>query len=452
MSWLNLFSERIRKLFFCLINLRSNYRLLCLLKQDVCVFKQEIEFQKQLHTRTISVVEESVKFRALSNKKIRIFLCINYVEFHSIYKGLYVLLEKDPFFEVYFFLLPQFSYGEAFMEYNYRRLFSYYSSANMKFIGGWENGEFIDIYSLKPDLVFYVTPISANFHPLQRATYVSNFSLVCFIPYGFLSADSDEYHYNSDIHAVCWRVFCETPFHFDKNNAYFPNSPNRVVLTGYPVLDAYKDPEYIIKDKLLKDIRHSFRKVVVWAPHWSIDGICSVTNTGNFDKYYKDFFRILDKFPEISFVFRPHPNLRRAVQNAGIMTESEFDAYVINWDQRQNGFSYLSEEYIDLFLISDAMILDSVGFVCDYLPSKRPALFLEKLNRSKFNTLASKVVNSYYSAFHFSEIENFLQLVVLEEKDPKKEERLTLIPDVLCCSQLSRVLIYEHIKSTVNPT
>ena len=98
------------------------------------------------------------------------------------------------------------------------------------------------------------------------------------------------------------------------------------------------------------------------------------------------------------------------------------------------------------------MILDSVGFVCDYLPSKRPALFLEKLNRSKFNTLASKVVNSYYSAFHFSEIENFLQLVVLEEKDPKKEERLTLIPDVLCCSQLSRVLIYEHIKSTVNPT
>lgn len=445
MNWLKLFSQRIKKLFFCLTNLRSNYRLLC-------VLKQEKEFQKQLHPQTISVVEESVKFRALSNKKIRVFLCINYAEFHSIYKGLYALLEKDSFFEVSFLLLPQFGYGEAFMEHNYQKLLSHYSAANVKFISGWENGEFIDIYSLKPDLVFYLTPISNSFHPLQRATYVYNFSLVCFIPYGFLSADSDEYHYNSDIHSVCWRVFCETSFHFYKNNAYFPNRPNRVVTTGYPVLDAYKDPGYVVKSEFLNTIRHSFKKVVIWAPHWSIEGLCTVTSTGNFDKYYKDFLGVLHKFPEIAFIFRPHPNLRRSVQKAGLMTESEFDEYIINWNQKQNGFSYLSEEYIDLFLVSNAMILDSVGFVCDYLPSKRPALFLERSNRSKFNALASKVIDSYYRAFNFLEIESFLQSVVMEEKDPKKEERLALRSDILHSFQPSSVLVYDNIRSSLSAT
>ena len=74
-----------------------------------------------------------------------------------------------------------------------------------------------------------------------------------------------------------------------------------------------------------------------------------------------------------SWVFRPHPMLRAgAVQQGVFKSEEEYDNYLEMWNELPNAQVIEGGMYVDIFETSDAMILDSVSFLAEYLYMHKP--------------------------------------------------------------------------------
>ena len=79
-----------------------------------------------------------------------------------------------------------------------------------------------------------------------------------------------------------------------------------------------------------------------------------------------------------SWVFKPHPLLRiSAVSNGLFKTAEDYDKYLKRWNDLPNAIVE-EGEYLQYMASSDAMILDSVSFMSEYLYFHKPILFLER--------------------------------------------------------------------------
>jgi CDP-glycerol glycerophosphotransferase (TagB/SpsB family) len=73
----------------------------------------------------------------------------------------------------------------------------------------------------------------------------------------------------------------------------------------------------------------------------------------------------------VQFVFKPHPVLRSKL--VVLWGEEKTNAYYNTWDSLPNSTIH-EDEYIDLFLTSDAMIHDSGSFTVEYLYVNKPVM------------------------------------------------------------------------------
>ena len=80
--------------------------------------------------------------------------------------------------------------------------------------------------------------------------------------------------------------------------------------------------------------------------------------------------------------------------------------------------------YHNLFMRSDAMILDSVSFLAEYLYVHKPLLMLTR-DGQYFNDFGKELMKVHYQAAGTDReaIEAFVADIVLDENDEKKEMR-----------------------------
>ena len=90
----------------------------------------------------------------------------------------------------------------------------------------------------------------------------------------------------------------------------------------------------------------------------------------------------------------------------------------------------MTGEYLAYFASSDAMILDSVSFMAEYLYVHKPALFLTR-EGERFNEFGEMIVSVLYRAAgtDYASVEHFLD--VLLESDPLRETRENFFRQVL---------------------
>ena len=128
---------------------------------------------------------------------------------------------------------------------------------------------------------------------------------------------------------------------------------------------------------------------------------------------------------ETVWIFKPHPLLKfKTIKDGIFANEDEWNAYEEQWRSLENGDVMECGTYSALLMESDAMILDCVSFLAEYLYTHKPLLFL-KGSKQYFNDFGKDLIEVHYTAdgTDGTAIENFVKEIVLGNQDTNLEKR-----------------------------
>ena len=283
--------------------------------------------------------------------------------------------------------------------------------------------------SVKPgdfDIVFYTSPyMEILSHWLDRDIPLS--TLVCYIPYGFYLADIQKMQFNLFAHHICWKNFTLAKGYDIMAERYSDVGKYGMVYSGYPKLDGLLDPACASRASWKIAGEDSVKKII-FAPHHSIAERPYYATFAENHRFFLEYAR--QNQANTSWVFKPHPMLGLSCVKNGVFSSlEEYDAYCRAWDALPNA-KVVTGEYLAYFASSDAMILDSVSFMAEYLYVHKPALFLTR-EGERFNEFGEMIVSVLYRAAgtDYASVEHFLD--VLLESDPLRETRENFFRQVL---------------------
>lgn len=305
-----------------------------------------------------------------------------------------------------------------------------------------------------PDIVFHLNP---HYKAFAESSNICNFPLSIlnvYIPYGIMIYGNVRQQYNQLSHMLYLKIFCETPLHKEMASKYADIGDINVVCSGYVKMDTFFDTCLQEKRKIWKiSPRADEKKIkkIIYAPHWSIKD--AVTGFGNFDKIYKSLYEYVKKNEtSTSWVFRPHPMLRvGAVQQGIFKSEEEYEEYLEMWRQLPNAQVIENGMYTDIFESSDAMILDSISFLGEYIYMHKPMLFLTR-DRNTFNDFGKELVRVLYKTDggNLEGIKNFVEKNVIGNEDPMKERREEFFEKYMDYRNQNGMLASEYIKQYID--
>ena len=118
---------------------------------------------------------------------------------------------------------------------------------------------------------------------------------------------------------------------------------------------------------------------------------------------------------KLEMVLKPHPALKSQCIRIGF-SEELFDQYMHEWQSLPNASVVTDGDYMDLFATSDALILDSLSFIAEYLVTGKPLCFLSKFPTFEqladlFNDFGKKAISLVDIAYNFDEASAFIDAV-----------------------------------------
>lgn len=395
------------------------------------------ELNGLIATHTLNKLKElELKCAVRNGKRVRVCFLIDTatrLSANSVYRN---MLQNDlfePFMVLYQSYDDNFAKNPTAYSEHMRDLTTLRDAGYNVFDGYEENGNFIPLENFKPDIVFVTAPYLDYQNTCLTNIYLNINFLTCYLTYCIKSSNSYGYHYNNRRINSCWKYFVETRTDYDELIRHSIHCGTNAVLAGYPKLDAYAKP--ITECKIPKKIDNG-NPIVIYAPHHSIKNTWEPSNIATFHLYYKDFMKLAHDNPNVNFVFKPHPNLIFAVAEKGIMTSSEYEKYISDWNNLPNGIVVQNGDYIDLFRRSDLMIMDCGSFIGEWLLTGKPCMYLVNPERDPqtymdgFSLLCRKILSKYYLCHDASEIAKFFDLIINKHKDPLKDERTKLANNV----------------------
>lgn len=305
---------------------------------------------------------------------------------------------------------------------NFELCESYYNKKGMRYISCYSQEEerYIDLTkTFSPDIVIFTYPWDVTHYALTQFTDSLNY----YIPYGAMLAPLADKQYNQDFHQLTYKNFYESDIHAEMSRKYSRNKGINTVVSGYPWFDMYKEKSLSNPWKAHPSAEQDTRFKVIWAPHHSLTGTSPLTWSSflmlaNF--MLELATRLQDK---IIIAFKPHPLLKYKLYDYDHWGKQKADEYYEKWNKHPAGFLAEENEYIDLFKYSDAMILDSVSFLAEYLITEKPMLFASNgENEATWNEFGEQLYQVIEKTTSPDGVTNFLYNL-LSGKDAYKEKR-----------------------------
>lgn len=364
------------------------------------------------------------RIKQKTTNKERVSICfIGYADGASCdtFTNLYRLFKKDSGFDVSVIVLPYSHDSKENMIECLDKAVEYCRSIGVDAEPGYdkEKDEFINRHNQYDIVVF------ENAYDWVRPEFsVSNFpnALTFFIPYGQFLANNINYHF---LQKMMSEFFCIYPTsksvaNMMKKYSLIDGQNINKEFLGNPKNQAFFDKKYKAKDVWKKQSKK--KKRIIWAPHhlWA--------RYSNFLKYKDVFIELAKEYEnEIQIAFKPHPALKSSLKERAGWTNEQINDYYDLWNNMPN--TQLEDgDWTDLFLCSNAMILDSVGFMAEYSFSGNPLCVLynedEKGNRiMKFSDCGEELFELIYRAKTKDECIDFIKNIVLENNDYQKVAR-----------------------------
>lgn len=385
----------------------------------------------------LSGIRKQHRIRLIRNK-IKNGIPVKIVLFVSrtscwVFEDLYQLLKNSGVFEPIVVIKPFMSRGMEYMKECMTDTFADLSERGYHPIAGYdeETDTFLDVRNeIDPDIVFYTKFWKPHF---QKYFYIDRFrDRLCFLT---------DYGYNVSNHIEAMNFELQNDvdgyFYFSEKQvpdarAAMSNNGENIRISGSMKISRLFDKDYIPTD--VWKHQETGKKRIIWAPHHEDKTGKNMYQFDAFYDLYEMMFEIADQYKDqVQFAFKPHPLLKTKLDKYWGAEIRE--AYYERWANLENG--QLEEgEFIDLFLTSDAMILDSISFIAEYSATKKPALFtIGSHSRTLFNTLGNDLYNMMY---HANAKENmrksicsFIEDVVISGNDIYADERSAYVDQYL---------------------
>jgi len=220
-----------------------------------------------------------------------------------------------------------------------------------------------------------------------------------------------------------WKVFIPTFSHLDELKKYQAIKGKNASVVGYSKMDR------LAKERMIERKR---KKIIIAPHHTVIDW--KFLKISNFLQYSDLFIRLPELYPDIDFVFRPHPLLMVQLNKPDVWGEDKTKKYMEKITSYKNVVYSEGGDYLNLFANSDGIIHDCGSFLAEYLFTEKPACYLLKDKKSIdmwFIDIGKKCIEQCYQAFSEKDIINFIEKVIINGDDPLKEDRVTFVESEL---------------------
>lgn len=307
-----------------------------------------------------------------------------------------------------------------------------------------EHGRWVDVLD-GADIVCYPLP----YDDLSAACYGPahavgrDFLPVC-VNYGYYRSIYDRRVMGARSYAYMWKAFFECSATVDEYVRYGIVGGRNADLCGYVKMDALY--------RWMSRRGPSDRKRILVAPHHSVVGGANLSlSLSNFIRYADYFLALPERFPEIDFIFRPHPFLFKIMRQVWQWGNTRTDRYIAAMKAKPNVIWSDGGDYFREFAESDACIQDCGSYLVEYFYTKKPCCYMLKSPEDieeKFAPLGKKCLENCYIAYDTDAIDSFIRDVVIGGDDPKKASREELADTVMVnYPDASRVAISHIIES-----
>ena len=356
------------------------------------------------------VLQRKIKDIQKHKRKVKVaFLCHDYTQWNL--QSVYDAMEKDGSFELQIRVMKM-------THNNSQEIYDIFKSKGANVC--WADEVEFDY----PDVLFYhVHYFNEKFYNILMQ-YKNCLCIDC--GYGFFTSAINKAFAEDKSLKYLWKRFVPTELEKKRAEKYVKNE---IIISGKAKMDVLYDGH-----KLENFWKSDKTKHIVYAPHYAIN--CH-QNSGNFDKYYLKFYDYLKNHPEVEILLKPHPVLRARMCDTkafndenikDIVTPEEYDNFIENWKKLPNGSYYDGNNYYDVFLTSDAMILDCWSFMAEYMSTKKPMLYCSKVKDystlyERFNELGKNLISAMDIAYEWEDIEKFIENCVIKNEDKHIKDR-----------------------------
>ena len=393
-------------------------------------------------------LENALKERIKQGKKIRVTFLVAMTSMFPA-RPLMNQMLQDERYEVHLVVIPELRFGEErtkqLLASTQKELEQYRDIMQVAPINPYEDRIRLRDFS---DIVFVPTPYDISTQWYDYGSLIHQELLVCIVNYGFYrSSNYDRMLINSNVYQSFWKVFVETEYNMREYANYCERARGKnTLLSGYCKMDAYH--AYAQKE------RGSKKKTVLIAPHHSVEGgFNDVLALSNFMRYADYFLTLPEQYPDINFIFRPHPALFPVLERETHWGKEKAAEYEETMKALPNVRWSDSGNYFEDFAESDAIIQDCGSFLVDYFYTGKPQCYMlhsENDIEEKFAPLGQKCLSHCYIAYEESDIQSFMQEVVINGNDSKKEARQTFAKEEIMlnyphASAKAADLLYESL-------
>lgn len=406
------------------------------------------ELYERLYDRIMEFGKYNVREKVKRGQKVRVaFLAISAAEWPV--ENIYRMLSEDERLECFVVLCPLVDRDREARRKTEEQSYNFFASHgyDVRRIYYSEDDSYVQWQQIGgiPDIVIHLT---SYYESLPKPFQIEQFplsTLSFYIPYGMYVANNADGNYvkqvvyNKQFVNLMWRVYADSEINLSGYQKYGLLHGKNVLYSGYSKMDYFKEK----REYTEQEIRNIWRmpgntdvkkmKKLIIAPHHAIaasNGIEFSTFTRN--AYF--WLYLAKKYQDkITFIFKPHPNLRmKTVWAHFFKTFKDYDAYLEEWNRLPNARVSEEESYVDIFATSDGMIMDSGSFLGEYMYTNKPLLFLTRKEQA-FNSLGEKCVSAYYKAKgeDLMAIEQFVEDVILQGTDTMKEDRTRVFEENL---------------------
>ncbi|MBQ5317228.1 MAG: hypothetical protein J6I96_06715 [Oscillospiraceae bacterium] len=382
------------------------------------------------------IVKKKIEKHKNGEKLTVAFLVSNISMFPS--RPLYERMLDEPAFDPYVVIIPDMRWkNDVVAEINRQgRLLSQSNVSEDRIIYARKDelNRWIDICS-DMDIVCYNTPyLNISQFPYNHKFCSGRDFLPIMVNYGFYRSKYDDKILSLDSYRYMWKSFFEcndTIQQYRNNYAYADRNAS---LVGYIKMDALAG---------CRRSEEQTRTRVLVALHHSIDGgkkdpkaknNNEILNLGNFLRYLDFFTELPDRYPDIDFVYRPHPFLITTLKKPTFWGVVKTDEFITEMRSKPNVIWDDSDNYFQVFAESDACIQDCGSFLVEYQFTGKPCCYMLKSPSDideKFVELGKKCLDQCYIAYDTDAIDSFINDVVIAGNDTKAEGRDELRKEIM---------------------
>lgn len=343
------------------------------------------------------LAESRILLKKLNKLRLNIVLIVfepaTWLMFQSIYETfskderIYITVVAIPYAHS---TLPAGTYKDDGMR-------EYLDKLGIPYIYGYNKmtEEWIDLFDLHPDYVFYQAPYNAMYPNVLQSGNVSKFACICYVPYGTsLTKNSiQEIIFPKDFFSHTTLFFFETDIHkkmlldFMRTKGLYLSEKN-VIVSGSTILETLRSGFQTEKNKKYFTI--------LWTPRWNTgEGYCT------FFDYYSELVEYTEQNENIRLIFRPHPLLFQNFLSTGELSAEDVESIKRKFSTERLILD-TQANYLTSFNMADILVADITSLLYDFFATGKPIIYTSK--KDELNLFGIELSSAFYKVSNWDEL------------------------------------------------